>query len=130
MLPTFNFNVAYTGANPVAYSPIWKYDVSYNPDDGFFTFSRGGSGAGSNASDAFNPSVLASPVATQAGAYTTQLQTFNYAFQHADTFMNIPYLERVAIINQGKYAMSPTGDATDVGTYSPLLLVNLCRQWL
>ena len=115
-------NVAFTGTSPIAYSPIWKYDVSYNPDDGFFSFTRGGSGAGGNASDAFNPSVLASPVATQAGAYTTQLQTFNYAFQHADTFMNIPYLERVAIINQGKYALSPTGDATDVGTYSPLLL--------
>ena len=115
-------NVAFTGATPIAYSPIWKYDVSYNPDDGFFTFSRGTSGTGGNASDAFNPSVLASPVATQAGAYTTQLQTFNYAFQHADTFMNIPYLERVAIINQGKYALSPTGDATDVGTYSPLMI--------
>ena len=114
-------NVAFTGASPIAYSPIWKYDVSYNPDDGFFSFVRGAASSG-NASDAFNPSVLASPVATQAGAYTTQLQTFNYAFQHADTFMNIPYLERVAIINQGKYAMSPTGDATDVGTYSPLLL--------
>ena len=114
-------NVAFTGASPIAYSPIWKYDVSYNPDDGFFTFTRGAASSG-NASDAFNPSVLASPVATQAGAYTTQLQTFNYAFQHADTFMNIPYLERVAIINQGKYALSPTGDATDVGTYSPLLL--------
>ena len=112
-------NVAYTGASPIAYSPIWKYDVSYNPDDGFFTFSRGGS---TSSSSAYNPAVLASPVATQAGAYTTQLQTFNYAFQHADTFMNIPYLERVAIINQGKYALSPTGDATDVGTYSPLLL--------
>ena len=114
-------SVSYTGATPIAYSPIWKYDVSYNPDDGFFTFTRGAASSG-NASDAFNPSVLASPVATQAGAYTTQLQTFNYAFQHADTFMNIPYLERVAIINQGKYALSPTGDATDVGTYSPLLL--------
>ena len=118
-------NVAFTGASPIAYSPIWKYDVSYaqNPEDnlGYFTFVRGAASSG-NASDAFNPSVLASPVATQAGAYTTQLQTFNYAFQHADTFMNIPYLERVAIINQGKYAMSPTGDATDVGTYSPLLL--------
>ena len=112
-------NVAYTGASPIAYSPIWKYDVSYNPDDGFFTFSRGGS---TSSSSAYNPAVLASPVATQAGAYTTQLQTFNYAFQHADTFMNIPYLERVAMINQGKYALSPTGDATDVGTYSPLLL--------
>ena len=114
-------NVAFTGASPIAYSPIWKYDVSYNPDDGFFTFTRGAASSG-NASDAFNPSVLASPVATQAGAYTTQLQTFNYAFQHADTFMNIPYIERLAIINEGKYALSPTGDATDVGTYSPLLL--------
>ena len=118
-------SVSYTGVSPIAYSPIWKYDVSYtqNPEDnlGYFTFVRGAASSG-NASDAFNPSVLASPVATQAGAYTTQLQTFNYAFQHADTFMNIPYLERVAIINQGKYAMSPTGDATDVGTYSPLLL--------
>ena len=75
----------------------------------------------SNPSDAFNPAVLASPVATQTGAYTTQLQTFNYAFQHVDTFMNIPYLERVSIINQGKYALSPTDDATDVGTFSPLL---------
>ena len=114
-------NVAYTGTSPIAYTPIYKYEVTYNPDDGFFTFARGAASSG-NASSAFNPSVLASPVATQAGAYTTQLQTFNYAFQHADTFMNIPYLERVAMINQNKYALSPTGDATDVGTYSPLLL--------
>ena len=114
-------NVAFTGASPIAYSPIHKYEVTYNPDDGFFTFSRGG-GASSGSYDAYNPAIMASSVATQAGAYTTQLQTFNFAFQHADTFMNIPYLERVAIINQGKYALSPTGDATDVGTYSPLLL--------
>ena len=114
-------SVKYTGVSPIAYSPIHKYEVTYNPDDGFFTFSRGG-GASSGSYDAYNPAIMASSVATQAGAYTTQLQTFNYAFQHADTFMNIPYLERVAIINQGKYALSPTGDATDVGTYSPLLL--------
>ena len=111
-------NVAYTGANPVAYSPIWKYDVSYNPDDGFFSFARGSAGD----SGSYNPSVLASPVATQTGAYITQLQTFNYAFQHADSFMNIPYMERLSIINSGRYALSPTGDATDVGTFSPLLL--------
>ena len=35
--------------------------------------------------------------------------------------MNIPYLERVSIINANKYALSPTADATDVGTFSPLL---------
>ena len=104
-------------------TPIYKYKARYeNLDDaGYFFFERGASGGG-NPSNNYNPAVLASPVVTQAGAYTTQLQTFNYAFQHADTFMNIPYLERVAIINQGKYALSPTGDATDVGTYSPLLL--------
>ena len=114
-------NVAYTGVSPIAYSPIYKYEVTYNPDDGFFTFSRGG-GASSGSYDAYNPAIMASSVATQAGAYTTQLQTFNFAFQHADTFMNIPYLERLSIIQQGKYALSPTGDATDVGTYSPLMI--------
>ncbi len=113
-------SVTYTGVSPIAYSPIYKYEVSYNPEDGFFTFLRGG-GTSNNASDAFNPAVLAPSVATQAGAYTTQLQTFNYAFQHADTFMNIPYLERVAMKNTGRYAVSPTGEATDVGTFSPLL---------
>ncbi len=121
----YKSQVSYTGASPIAYSPIYKYEVSYNPDEGFFTFSRGGStsdgGGSSNPSDAFNPAVLAPSVATQAGAYTTQLQTFNYAFQHSDTFMNIPYLERVAMKNTGRYAVSPTGDATDVGTFSPLL---------
>ena len=114
-------SVAYTGVSPIAYSPIYKYEVTYNPDDGFFTFSRGG-GASSGSYDAYNPAVLAPSVTQQAGAYTTQLQTFNFAFQHADTFMNIPYMERLSIIEQGKYALSPTGDATDVGTYSPLMI--------
>ncbi len=127
-------NVAYTGESPtsykgtnVIYSPIYKYNVNYGVDEndklGYFFFDRvmSGSGSNGNASDAFNPAVLAPSVATQAGAYTTQLQTFNYAFQHSDTFMNIPYLERTAMINQNKYALSPTGDATDVGTFSPLL---------
>ena len=102
------------------FAPIYKYNVSYNPEDGMFTFIRG-AGAPSGSFEAYNPAVAAPTVATQAGAYTTQLQTFNYAFQHADTFMNIPYLERVAMINEGRYALSPTGDATDVGTFSPLL---------
>lgn len=115
-------SVNYAGANPVAYSPIYKYQVSYsqNPEDnlGYFTFLRGSNS--SNPSDSFNPSVLSAPVVQQAGAYTSQLQTFNYAFNHLDTFMALPYLERMAIKNQNRYALSPTGDATDVGTFSPL----------
>ena len=112
-------NVQYTGASPIAYSPIYKYEVGYDPNTGMFTFVRGSSSSGSY--DNFNPAVVAPSVATQAGAYTTQVQTFNYAFQHADTFMNIPYLDRLAIINKNKYALSPTSDATDVGTFSPLM---------
>lgn len=116
----YKSQVSYTGSNPVAYSPIWKYDVDYLKETGEFLFTRGASSTG-NPSDNYNPAVLAPSVATQAGAYTTQLQTFNYAFQHSDNFMNIPYLERLSIKNQNKYALSPTADATDVGTFSPLL---------
>lgn len=94
--------------------------MDYLKETGEFLFTRGASSTG-NPSDNYNPAVLAPSVATQAGAYTTQLQTFNYAFQHSDNFMNIPYLERLSIKNQNKYALSPTADATDVGTFSPLL---------
>ena len=110
-------NVQYTGISPIAYSPIYKYDVSYstNPEDnlGYFFFNRASSSSG-NQSDAFNPAVLTPSVATQAGAYTTQLQTFNYAFQHSDSFMNIPSLDRLSIINNNKYALNTTN-------FSPLL---------
>lgn len=110
-------SIQYTGDNPIAYSKIFKYDVSYNPDEGFFTFIKGSAG---NNPNNYNPSVLAPPVATQAGAYSTQLQTFNYAFQHSDTFMNIPYLDRMAIKERNKYALSPTGIQGDIGVFSPL----------
>ena len=118
-------NVTYSGPSPIAYSPLYKYHVSYsqNPEDnlGYFIFDRSTTGTTSNnPSDNFNPAALTSPVTTQAGAYSTQLQTFNYAFQHSDNFMNLPYLERLTLKSQNKYALSPTGDATDVGTLSPL----------
>ena len=117
-------NVEYTGSSPVSYngtntvySPIYKYNVQYGVDSednlGYFFFNRTGSSSG-NQSDAFNPAVLTPSVATQAGAYTTQLQTFNYAFQHSDSFMNIPSLDRLSIINNNKYALNTTN-------FSPLL---------
>ena len=115
-------SVKYTGSNTIAYSPIYTYNVHYsqNPEDnlGYFVFTRG-SGS-SNPSDNFNPAVLPTAVTQQSGAYTTQMQTFHYAFQHAENFMNIPALDRLVIKNQNKYALSPTTDATDVGRLSPL----------
>lgn len=123
-----------SSAQTTFYTPIYKYNAIYdNRDDGgYFMFAKGDkiltpSGGGGitvtptgNPSDAFNPSVLAPSVASQAGANATMNQTFNYAFQNSDNFMTIPYLERVAIKTANRYALSPTGDATDVGTFSPL----------
>ena len=110
-------------AQTTFYTPIYKYNAIYdNRDDGgYFVFDRVSAGNNSgNASDNFNPAVLAPSVASQAGANATMNQTFNYAFQNSDNFMTIPYLERVAIKTANRYALSPTGDATDVGTFSPL----------
>lgn len=122
MPKTGEYNLPST-AQTTFYTPIYKYNAIYdNRDDGgYFIFDRVSAGNNSgNASDNFNPAVLAPSVASQAGANATMNQTFNYAFQNADNFMTIPYLERVAIKTANRYALSPTGDATDVGTFSPL----------
>lgn len=123
-----------SSAQTTFYTPIYKYNAIYdNRDDGgYFMFAKGdkiltpnGNGGttvtpSGNPSDAYNPAVLAPSVASLAGANATMNQTFNYAFQNSDNFMTIPYLERVAIKTANRYALSPTGDATDVGTFSPL----------
>lgn len=123
-----------SSAQTTFYTPIYKYNAIYdNRDDGgYFMFAKGdkiltpnGNGGttvtpSGNPSDAYNPAVLAPSVASQAGANATMNQTFNYAFQNSDNFMSIPYLERIAIKTSNRYALSPTGDATDVGTFSPL----------
>ena len=120
----FSNNVSYTGDNPIAYSKIYKYDVSYNPEDGFFTFLRGGS---SNASENYNPVVLAPAVTNQAAGYSTQMQVFNYAFQHSDNFMNLPYMDRLAAAKSNQYAL--INDST-VGPYSPIFTrVNQGGAW-
>ena len=133
MPKTGEYNLPST-AQTTFYTPIYKYNAIYDNrnDGGYFMFTKGdkiltaNGGGGTtitptgNPSDAFNPSVLAPSVASQAGANATMNQTFNYAFQNSDNFMTIPYLERVAIKTANRYALSPTGDATDIGTFSPL----------
>lgn len=137
MPKTGEYNLPST-AQTTFYTPIYKYNAIYDNrnDGGYFMFTKGdkiltaNGGGGTtitptgNPSDAFNPSVLAPSVASQAGANATMNQTFNYAFQNSDNFMTIPYLERVAIKTANRYALSPTGDATDVGTFSPLFDAN------
>lgn len=96
-----------------AYTPIYKYNVDYEArenDGGYFLFSRGGLNGGgggtSNPSEAFNPAVLASPVATQAGAWAAINESFRYAFEHSDAFTKLPLMKRISHIDANKYAIS------------------------
>ena len=83
-----------------AFAPIYKYDVSYNPNNGNFLFSRGG---GKSSAD-FNPAVLSGAVNSQVGAYSAVNETFNYAFRHADySFMSLP--KRIRTL-ANKYAIT------------------------
>ena len=115
----YSNTVKYSGNNEIL-TPVYKYYTDYeikNDNMGYFTFNRGNI----NDSNSYNPSVLAPSVSSQAGAYTTQLQTLEYAFKHSDAFMALPSFERMAIINADRYALTPTSDATDIGTFSPLM---------
>ncbi len=87
-----------------AYTPIYKYNVNYDnrADGGYFVFNRGGL----NSSDSFNPSVLSTPVANQAGSQAVINETVRFAFQHMDLFSQLPFNQRMAIINNNRYAIS------------------------
>ncbi len=97
-------SVTYSGASKVYY-PIYAYDINYDPQNGNFVFNRG-----------FNPAIYASSVAQIAGAYVNQLQTYNYAFNHVDYYMNLPKHKRIALKNHSKIALSNANS----GVFSPI----------
>ncbi len=113
-----------TSLSEVAYSPIYKYSVSYDKsgEEGYFVFDRFavGSGNSSGGVETFNPAVLSGSTSATVGAIGTVNQSLNHAFNNVDTFMNTPFAERVSMKNRNKYALSITGDATDMGRFSPL----------
>lgn len=112
--PGLKDNVS-TTVTEVAYTPIHKYNVNYSnqEDGGYFHFNRAIS---SNPSDSFNPSVLSTPVATQAGAQSIVNETVHFAFQHMDMFSQLPFAQRIAIINNNKYAIN---DSNLTPKYNP-----------
>ena len=100
-LPDSNYQTAYT--------PIYKYQVSYDnrENGGYFLFDRITAGSNSgNPSDNYNPAVLATPVGNLAAGQAAMNEAFKYVFEHADAFTQLPSMERYAKINANKYALS------------------------
>ena len=98
----FANSVKYNGSN-VYMGKIYKYNVDYLPESGEFQFIRGG---GSSGADSFNPTVLSTGVSSQAGTNATVNETFKYVFEHADAFTQLPSMDRFAMINENRYALS------------------------
>ena len=95
-----------TTVTEVAYSPIYKYGVGYNPSTGNFTFSRGSSENYNNV----NPSVMVGPVAAQLGGYVSMLDTYNNAFNNMDMRMLNPASVRLAQKQANRYAITEEAD--------------------
>ena len=95
-----------TTVTEVAYSPIYKYGVGYNPSTGNFTFSRGSSENYNNV----NPSVMVGPVAAQLGGYVSMLDTYNNAFNNMDMRMLLPSSVRIAQRQANRYAITEEAD--------------------
>lgn len=111
-------NVEYGGSKKII-TPIYVYDINYkNKDDaGYFVFTRGFASQGTNG---FNPAVIAPITSSSVGAIGTMNQTMSYSFTNSDMQMNIPYIDRIAMKNQNKYAFA--GDGGSLGRFSPLYL--------
>ena len=95
-----------TSVTEVAYSPVYKYGVWYNPSTGNFTFSRGSSENYNNV----NPSVMVGPVAAQLGGYVSMLDTYNNAFNNMDIRMLNPASVRLAQKQANRYAITEEAD--------------------
>ena len=94
-----------TTVSEVAYSPIYKYGVAYDPTMGNFEFTRG------NASDYknVNPAVTVAPVAAQLGGYFNQLNAYDQAFSNMDMTMLMTREQRQALKMYNKYAYNGDG---------------------
>ena len=128
---SISHNVSYNGQDTI-YAPIYRYGVSYNPEDGNMFFVRGGKfnpATGKidtpvNPAQQFNPAIFSSSVAAQTAANSTMNQTYNYVFQNAENFMAYPLKDRMAIINRNKYALNEIAPGLDIATNSPLFSIN------
>ncbi|MBQ8886568.1 MAG: hypothetical protein IJY61_02590 [Candidatus Gastranaerophilales bacterium] len=94
-----------TSVKQVSYSPLYKYLVEYQQENGSFIFTKGG-GATPGSFDSFSPSVVASPIAAQMGGYLVMLNSYDEAFRNMDMYMLMTKKQREAIKHANKYAAS------------------------
>ena len=86
-----------------AYSPIYRYAVYYNYNNGQFIFNKGEAGPPSY--KLFNPAVLPAGIAQQTVAMNA-IRNYEYSMYHSDTYMMLPKYERFAALNTAKYAIA------------------------
>lgn len=90
---------AITNSVRTVYSKIYRYRVSYNKTTGQLTFDRGGGGGGGGGdrpapAASYNPAILTAGVAQQI-AYMNQLQNYQSAMYHSDSYMMLPKITRI-----------------------------------
>ena len=92
---------------------IFRYNVAYDNNTGRFNFSGGGNHFGG-----YNPSVMASPVASLVGGFLTQSQVLQDGFYHMDRYTKYSQSQRMAAENENRYADS-TGTAVYTASSLP-----------
>lgn len=105
--------IKYTGGE-IVYSPIYKYNVSYDPTSAMLNFGL----QSDNPSENFNPAVLSSSVGAQLGSYLNQINIYEQAFSNMDLMMIMTKEQRNAMKYANKYASQGTGNG-GVITFSP-----------
>ncbi len=94
-----------------AYGPIYKYGVEYKPETGQMILA----GAGGKDYKGYNPAVMTGPVGALVGAYFTQLNSYDMAFNNMDMYMLMPREKRDSLRFRNIFA------STQGGPYSPTL---------
>lgn len=85
--------------NGLTYSPIYKYDALYDPTRGQVDFTRYNNGG----YDDLNPAVMAGAVAAQVGGYLNQINSYENAFEHMDSYMMLSRNNRLGTSLAVKY---------------------------
>ncbi|MBP9999899.1 MAG: hypothetical protein KBT14_04420 [Proteobacteria bacterium] len=85
--------------NGLAYSPIYKYDALYDPTRGQVDFTRYNNGG----YDDVNPAIMVGAVAAQVGGYLNQINSYENAFEHMDSYMMLSRNNRLGTSLAVKY---------------------------